>query len=78
MERVLETDDDGKRTYLKQLMLEFVPRRAAGLVRSPSAVAFVQLVMIFVLTGTVGLGYLYGKAQPDEAFLEDLETAGER
>jgi glycosyltransferase involved in cell wall biosynthesis len=78
MERVLKTDDDGKRTYLKQLMLEFVPRRAAGLVRSPSAVAFVQLVMIFVLTGTVGLGYLYGKAQPDEAFLEDLETAGER
>jgi hypothetical protein len=78
MEQVLETDDDGKQAYLKQLMLGFVPGRVAEFVRSPSAAAVVQLVMIFVLTGTVGLGYLYGKTRPDETFLENREAAPDR
>jgi len=46
--------------FLGQLLTEFVPGRAKGLVRDPSAERAVQFVMLFVFTAAVGLGYLYG------------------
>jgi hypothetical protein len=45
---------------LGQLVTESVPGRVKGLVRSPSAAAVEQLVMLLVFTGCVGGGYLYG------------------
>jgi glycosyltransferase involved in cell wall biosynthesis len=46
--------------YLRQLLFDNVPSRLQGLVRSPSVAKAVQLLMLFVFTATVGLGYLYG------------------
>lgn len=46
--------------FLHQLLGEFVPKRFARLVRTPTTAALSQLVMLFVLTGAVGVGYLYG------------------
>jgi hypothetical protein len=46
--------------FLGDLLLDFVPERAGSLVRSPSVAGLLQFVFLFVLTGAVGLGYLYG------------------
>ena len=46
--------------YLRHLLFGNVPSRLQGLVRSPSVAKAVQLLMLFVFTATVGLGYLYG------------------
>lgn len=58
---VLVPESTGEESdFLRQLLLDSVPDRIGGLVRSPSVVAAVQLVALFVLTGFVGAGYLYG------------------
>ncbi|WP_225334124.1 glucosyl-dolichyl phosphate glucuronosyltransferase [Halomicrobium urmianum] len=46
--------------FLGDLLTEFLPQRALGLLRGPSVAKALQLVMLVVFTGTVGLGYLYG------------------
>ncbi|WP_254274261.1 glucosyl-dolichyl phosphate glucuronosyltransferase [Haloarcula marina] len=46
--------------FLGDLLFSFVPERLGGLVTSPSVAAVLQLVFLFVLTGAVGVGYLYG------------------
>lgn len=46
--------------FLGDLLFSFVPGRLAGLVRSPSPAGVLQLLFLFVLTGAVGAGYLYG------------------
>ncbi|SFS06518.1 Glycosyl transferase family 2 [Halomicrobium zhouii] len=46
--------------FLGQLLTEFVPSRISDLVSGPSLEKALQLVMLFVFTGAVGLGYLYG------------------
>ncbi|WP_135302723.1 glucosyl-dolichyl phosphate glucuronosyltransferase [Haloarcula amylovorans] len=46
--------------FLGDLLFTFVPERLRDLVRSPSVAALSQLVFLFVLTGAVGTGYLYG------------------
>ena len=46
--------------FLGRLLLSFVPQRAVSLVRSPSLSGLLQLLFLFVLTGAVGAGYLYG------------------
>ncbi len=63
---------DSKGAYLEQLLTHFVPKRVQGLVRKPSVGAMLQLVMIFVFTGAVGLGYLYAILTPD--LLEKANT----
>lgn len=70
MELVLDEDDDGKETYLKQLLFEFVPGRLRGLLGNPSLAALLQLLAIFLFTATVGLGYLYALAIPNGRLLE--------
>ncbi|MBX0294012.1 glucosyl-dolichyl phosphate glucuronosyltransferase [Haloarcula nitratireducens] len=47
--------------FLGDLLFTFVPDRLRGIVRSPSVSAVLQLVFLFVLTGAVGVGYLYGR-----------------
>jgi glycosyltransferase involved in cell wall biosynthesis len=46
--------------FLDDLLLSYVPERVGDLVRSPSVAGVLQLVFLFVLTGAVGTGYLYG------------------
>jgi len=46
--------------FLGQLLTEFVPSRIRELVSGPSVERALQLVTLFVFTGAVGLGYLYG------------------
>lgn len=52
------TDIDSEAGFLRALCLDHVPRRLTSLARAPSGAKFAQLVMLFVLTGLVGLGYL--------------------
>jgi hypothetical protein len=46
--------------FLGDLLFRFVPSRLRQLVESPSLSAMLQLVFLFLLTGSVGAGYLYG------------------
>jgi glycosyltransferase involved in cell wall biosynthesis len=46
--------------FLGDLLLSYVPDRIGEIVRSPSVSGFFQLLFLFVLTGAVGGGYLYG------------------
>ena len=49
--------------FLRQLLTEFVPQRVKSLVDGPSLTKAKQLVALLGLTGTVGVGYLYGLAK---------------
>jgi glycosyltransferase involved in cell wall biosynthesis len=46
--------------FLRDLLFSFVPKRVSSLVRSPSLSGLLQLCFLFVFTGAVGGGYLYG------------------
>jgi glycosyltransferase involved in cell wall biosynthesis len=46
--------------FLRQLLFESLGERLVRLVRAPSVASFFQFVFLLVLTGAVGLGYLYG------------------
>jgi glycosyltransferase involved in cell wall biosynthesis len=52
------TGEEG--AFLRALLTEFVPDRVRGLILHPRAGATLQLIFLFVLTGAVGAGYLYG------------------
>ncbi len=54
------TVTDEETAFLGQLLGEFIPRRLFDLVRRPSRAALSQLLVVFVLTGAVGVGYSYG------------------
>ena len=60
MEVLVPESTGAESDFLSALLTSFVPRRIAGLVRSPSLSAALQLLFLFVLTGAVGAGYLYG------------------
>ena len=61
METLVSADSSAEESdFLRTLLLEFVPSRAKQLLTGPSVPRFKQLVTLFVLTGTVGVGYLYG------------------
>jgi glycosyltransferase involved in cell wall biosynthesis len=57
---VSEESSEEESDFLKQLVFEFVPSRLKGLLTDPSVPKAKQLVTLFVLTATVGVGYLYG------------------
>lgn len=46
--------------FLMQLLFEFVPSRVRSLLLGPTITKAKQLLTLFVLTATVGIGYLYG------------------
>ncbi|WP_436924261.1 glucosyl-dolichyl phosphate glucuronosyltransferase [Halosimplex amylolyticum] len=46
--------------FLGKILGEFVPQRLRNLVSDPDVTAAKQLVWLVLLTGVVGLGYLYG------------------
>jgi len=49
-----------ERAFLGQLVREFGPTRVRELYQRPNRTKLKQLITLVVLTGTVGLGYLYG------------------
>ena len=62
METLLPDESEGaeESRFLGQLLTRFIPNRVKGLFARPSVAAVEQLVMLLVLTGTVGAGYAYG------------------
>lgn len=57
---VSEASSAEESAFLKRLVFEFVPSRIKSFVFGPSVPKVKQLVALFLLTGTVGIGYLYG------------------
>jgi glycosyltransferase involved in cell wall biosynthesis len=63
MEQIVSDDASAEESaFLKRLVLEFVPGRIGSLLAKPSVPRLLQLVTLFLLTGTVGAGYLYAVA----------------
>ena len=60
METLIEGSKGNEETFLKRLVMEFVPNRLTGLIQNPSLSELRQLLALFVFTGAVGGGYLYG------------------
>ena len=57
---VPETDTGEESAFLASLLTEFMPQRMRGLVQAPSVPKISQLGWLLLLTGLVGVGYLYG------------------
>ena len=57
---VSDESSEEESDFLKQLLFSFVPSRVKSLVADPDTSEAKQLFTLFVLTGTVGVGYLYG------------------
>lgn len=53
--------DDTEAEFLRHLAVSTIPHRVSGLLRSPTLSGLQQLLMLFVLTTCVGIGFLYGK-----------------
>jgi glycosyltransferase involved in cell wall biosynthesis len=60
MEKFVPASTGEETDFLGQLLGEFVPARLKEFVTNPSLTAVVQFVWLFLLTGAVGVGYLYG------------------
>jgi glycosyltransferase involved in cell wall biosynthesis len=60
MEQFVPESTGEERGFLGKLLGRFAPRRAKGLLIHPSWASLAQFVWLFLLTGTVGFGYLYG------------------
>lgn len=60
MENILSTPDNVENDFLWRLFCDFIPDRLVSLIHSRSIEQAAQIGMIFVLTLTVGAGYLYG------------------
>ncbi|WP_318570021.1 glucosyl-dolichyl phosphate glucuronosyltransferase [Salinigranum marinum] len=58
-----DNDDDEETDFLRFLLTESLPGRAASLVRSPSVADGLQLLSLLAFTALVGLGYLYAIVQ---------------
>ena len=60
METLLEDNDDEEAEFLTRLITDFTLLRIRNIIQSPSIARITQLVMLWVFTTTVGIGYLYG------------------
>ena len=60
MEHLAPGSGDEENDFLGKLLFTFAPQRAKDLFDSPSKAKLLQLIMLFVFTGFVGCGYLYG------------------
>ncbi|WP_267163648.1 glucosyl-dolichyl phosphate glucuronosyltransferase [Halovenus salina] len=61
METIVTEDSTDKETeFLGELLFDAAPSRLGSLARGPTVAKLLQFVMLFVLTGLVGIGYLYG------------------
>ena len=60
METLLDHNDDEEAEFLTRLITDFTLLRIRNIIQSPSIARITQLVMLWVFTATVGIGYLYG------------------
>jgi len=60
MEVLLEAAADEEFDFLGYLLAERLPARTSSLLTDPDRKGLLQLLSLLALTGTVGLGYLYG------------------
>jgi glycosyltransferase involved in cell wall biosynthesis len=60
METLVEGSTDEETDFLGRLLTEYAPERTRGVLTDPSRERVTQLFMLFVFTGVVGAGYLYG------------------
>lgn len=60
---VSDESSEEESDFLKKLLFTFVPSRVKSLVVNPDITEAKQLFTLCVLTGTVGIGYLYGLAK---------------
>lgn len=60
METILPDSGTEENEFMRKLLLEFTPDRVYGLITDPSVRKFKQLLMLWVLTGSVVSGYIYG------------------
>jgi glycosyltransferase involved in cell wall biosynthesis len=60
MERFVPEATGEEDEFLRQLLFVSTPRRLRALIATPDAAGVKQLVALYLLTLTVGLGYLYG------------------
>jgi glycosyltransferase involved in cell wall biosynthesis len=75
MDLILPESTGGEREYLRQLLLQFVPGRIAGLVRRPSLAGAKQLATILLFTVAVGLGYLYALTKSERELMREAGEA---
>jgi glycosyltransferase involved in cell wall biosynthesis len=59
MEVLVERGSGDEEMFLRKLVTEFIPRRISRLLRNPSFSNVTQLITVFVITGFVGVGYIY-------------------
>jgi glycosyltransferase involved in cell wall biosynthesis len=63
MEVLLPDSGGEEEAYLSRLITRSIPQRTKDIVRDPSISRVEQLVMLFVFTIVVGIGYLYGEVK---------------
>jgi len=66
MEVLVEDGGGEESAFLGQLLTEFVPERVRNLVTKPTLEKITQLEMMFFLTVSVGIGYLFGMTKYNE------------
>ncbi|ELZ17700.1 glucosyl-dolichyl phosphate glucuronosyltransferase [Natrinema limicola] len=60
MEFLVPESTGEESAFLGRLLTEYVPGRLREVVLSPDSDQLIQLLMLFIFTATVGIGYLYG------------------
>lgn len=60
METLVPESSDEESEQLRRLLIQFIPRRVWNLLVAPTKSRVNQLVMLFLLLATTGIGYLYG------------------
>lgn len=60
MEKLVPDSSDEESDQLRKLLFDFIPKRLWNLFISPSKAKLAQIIMLFVLLGATGVGYLYG------------------
>ena len=77
MDTLVPEASGDKNEFLRRLLLEFAPERFVSLVRRPSWTKAKQLFMLFVLTGFVGFGFVYGLLTVRQGDFETVEPGGD-
>lgn len=60
MDEIVDDGGNQESDYLRQILFAFLPSRVSGLIRRPSWSRVDQLLMLVILTSTVGFGFIYG------------------
>lgn len=61
MEQIVSADASAEESaFLRQLLFQFAPNRIKSLIAAPNVAKLLQLITLFILTGAVGAGYVYG------------------